>query len=93
MEECGCFYTGKYLDGLSPSDEWFKQGKIVSVQANFCLLISFQELKVHCVPEFVVFIIFKKKKLLLPSRFDEISNIKHVYYYGCLMMLPTVRGN
>lgn len=65
MEECGCFYTGKYSDGSSPSDEWFKQGKIVSVQANFCLLISFQELKVHCVPEFVVFIIFKKKKIAL----------------------------
>ncbi|XP_062023797.1 uncharacterized protein LOC133739986 [Rosa rugosa] len=30
-EEVGKFLTGKYSYGPSPSDEWFKQGKIVLI--------------------------------------------------------------
>lgn len=39
----GLFHAGKYSDGSSPADEWFKQGKIVSVK-EFVWFLSIETL-------------------------------------------------
>lgn len=46
--------SGKYSDGPNPSDEWFKQGKMVTIYNHFSYISSFY-------PMFFVVVIIRLK--------------------------------